>query len=190
MDSWQPFYDWAYEASFFPNCDFVFIPDVIDGDEDANDALLAEWPMDFHYGFGVPVWHLHESLERLDRLVTRYPRVALGSSGVYAQIGTQAWDRRMHEAWEVICDERKRPRTKIHGLRMLDPDIVRAFPFASCDSCNIALNIGKDCRWKGTYQPVSKQGRAAAMREIIEHALPPVTYKKRDLAILSDERLF
>jgi hypothetical protein len=63
------------------------VPDVIDGTEDDNDALLASWPADIR---GVPVYHLHESLDRLDFLCTRWPTVALGSSGQWPTPGTRA----------------------------------------------------------------------------------------------------
>jgi len=46
--------------------------DIIDGDEGANDALLDEWPMPTW--FGAPVWHMHESLARLERLAFEWPR--------------------------------------------------------------------------------------------------------------------
>ncbi len=41
------------------------IPDVIGSTEKENDDLLAEWP---HGERGVPVWHLNESIGRLERL--------------------------------------------------------------------------------------------------------------------------
>ena len=41
---WQPYYDWVFEMSKYPNFDWAIIPDVIDGDECANDRLLIECP--------------------------------------------------------------------------------------------------------------------------------------------------
>jgi len=58
---------WVEDWNRHPGFDWALIPDVIDEDEAANDALLAAWPRDIR---GVPVWHLHESLERLQRLVS------------------------------------------------------------------------------------------------------------------------
>jgi hypothetical protein len=60
-----------------PGFDFPIIPDVIDGSEEENDDLLAEWP----FFDGVPVYHLHESLDRLLRFANSYSRIARGSSG-------------------------------------------------------------------------------------------------------------
>jgi hypothetical protein len=51
-----------------PNFDFAIIPDVIDGDEAANDALINLWPWIREKHMSAPVWHLHESLDRLMRL--------------------------------------------------------------------------------------------------------------------------
>lgn len=41
---WRTYYCWVADLHRLPNFDFAVIPDVIDGDEEANDALLAEWP--------------------------------------------------------------------------------------------------------------------------------------------------
>lgn len=81
--NWSRFYAWAEMWLAHPGCEWALIPDVIDGDEPANDALLTEWPLPHHVG--VPVWHLHESIARLERLCDEWPRVAFGSSGQYAQ---------------------------------------------------------------------------------------------------------
>lgn len=169
VTDWSEYYEWVSELHRYPAFDFAVIPDVIDGDEDDNDALLDEWPWAKKSPHvGAPVWHLHESLERLDRLVSNWPRICLGSSGDYAQVGTDAWWIRMREAMDVICDKSGRPCTKIHGLRMLDPKIFSKFPFASADSTNIGRNIGLDSHWKGTYTPPTKEARAMIIRERIE----------------------
>ncbi|MGE5571144.1 MAG: hypothetical protein ACM3S5_19085 [Rhodospirillales bacterium] len=75
------------------------IPDVIDGDEDANDRLVEDWP--FGKFAGVPVWHFHESLERLARLAGERPRVALGSSRQYGTIGAPKWWSRVQQIMET-----------------------------------------------------------------------------------------
>ena len=169
ITDWRVYYDWIASLHRYPPFDFAVIPDVIDGDEAANDALLDEWPWrETAPHIGAPVWHLHESLERLDRIVARWPRVCLGSSGEFAKIGTSAWWTRMAEAMNVVCDREGKPGCKLHGLRMLDPAVFSRFPFASADSTNIGQNIGIDSAWRGTYTPPTKEARAAIMRERIE----------------------
>lgn len=170
ITDWSDYYEFVAELHRYPNFDFAVIPDVIDGSEADNDALLNEWPWRLTAPhIGAPVWHLHESLGRLDRMVTEWPRICVGSSGDYAQIGTQKWEDRMAEAMNVICDKSGRPCAKIHGLRMLNPKVFSRFPFSSADSTNIARNIGIDKKWKGTYSPPTKEARTAVMRERIEH---------------------
>lgn len=137
ITDWSGYYDFVNEWRRHPAFDWAIIPDVIDGDETANDYLLAQWPYE---ECGVPVWHLHETTDRLERLVAAYPRVALGSSGEFADPGTRSWWARMAEAMEVIVDEHNRPRAKLHGLRMLDPAIFHRLPLASADSTNAARN--------------------------------------------------
>lgn len=158
------------------------IPNVIDGDEKANDALLEEWPLP--RWFGAPVWHMHESLERLERLASGWPRVCIGSSGDFSQPGSAAWWVQMGKAMRVVCDDDGRPMCKLHGLRMLDPAIFGHLPLSSADSTNIGRNIGIDQAWRGTYSPPTKEARAAVMRSCIKsrNSPPRWTYNIPDVA--------
>ncbi len=174
ITNWAPFYEWASMCKRIPSCDFAVIPDVIDGSETDNDALLAEWPLP--KWFGAPVWHMHESLERLERLASAYPRVCIGSSGEFATIGTTAWWGQMARAMRVLCNHDGEPLCKLHGLRMLDPGIFTQIPFSSADSTNIGRNVGIDQAWKGTYSPPTKEARAAVMRTRIESQNSPARW--------------
>lgn len=176
ITDWSDYYAWIAAVRRCPGFDFAVIPDVIDGSEKDNDALIHEWPHPIWTG--APVWHMHESLKRLQSLCETWPRVCLGSSGAFAQIGTQAWWRRIGEAMEVICDPDGRPLCKIHGLRMLDPDVYTRIPFSSADSTNIGRNIGIDGAWRGTYKPPTKEARAAIMRERIESQQSPARWDR------------
>lgn len=166
ITDWSEFYAFAFNCLRYPHCDWIVIPDVIDGTESDNDALLAECPI--KKDFAVPVYHMHESLERLSRLASDYSRIALGSSGEFAEIGTNRWWKRINQMMPVICDQDGFPLVKMHGLRMLNPAIFSKLPLESADSTNIARNIGIDSAWKGTYQPPTKEMRAAVMRSRIE----------------------
>lgn len=166
VTDWMPYYQWVDQLKRHPAFDFAVVPDVIDGDEAANDALLDEWPHERH--LSAAVWHMHEGIDRLCRMAREWPRVALGSSGQYATVGTAAWWSRMTEAMNAICDDRGLPPCKLHGLRMLNPEIFTRLPFASVDSTNVAANIGIDSAWRGTYQPPDKEWRALTLAERIE----------------------
>jgi hypothetical protein len=157
---------WATKWLKHPAVEWCVIPDVIDGSEAQNDMILHRWP----HGLlgGVPVYHMHESLERLETLVSRYPRVALGSSGAYADPGSPAWWARMRDMMAVACTADGMPKTKLHGLRMLDPVIFSHLPLGSADSCNVARNVGLDAKWNGPYAPQSKHLRALVMMDRIE----------------------
>ncbi|EXI35189.1 hypothetical protein J647_3738 [Acinetobacter baumannii 846928] len=166
VKDWRGFYEFASDCLKYPHCDFIIIPDVIDGSEQDNDFLLTEIPISKN--FAVPVYHMHESLERLERLAADYPRIALGSSGEFSKIGTNHWWQRMNDMMSVVCDKEGRPLVKMHGLRMLNPAIFSKLPLESADSTNIARNIGIDQAWKGNYMPPTKEMRAAVMRSRIE----------------------
>jgi hypothetical protein len=173
--NWRPFYEWAEQCKRIPSCDFAVIPDVIDGTEEDNDALLDEWPLP--KWFGAPVWHMHESLSRLERLATVFPRICLGSSGEFSTIGTVAWWGQISRAMRVICNDEGQPLVKLHGLRMLNHEVFTKIPFSSADSTNIGRNIGIDSGWaKGNYLPPTKEARAQIMRARIESHNSPAVF--------------
>lgn len=175
ITDWHKFYQWAEQCRLIPSCDFAVIPDVIDGSEADNDALLDEWPMPVW--FGAPVWHMHETLSRLERLSSKYTRVCIGSSGDFSAVGSLSWRKRMYEAMRVVCDNDGRPLVKLHGLRMLNPRVFSQYPFASADSTNIGRNVGIDKHWsKGHYLPPTKETRALVMRQRIEIHNAPSTF--------------
>lgn len=171
---WPAYYDWASGWLGHPACDWALIPDVIGGTEDENDALIDEWPLGHR---GVPVWHLNESVERLVRLAEAWPLVALGSAAEYDVARPSACLRRLYDALPAIATNGVLD-VKLHGLRMLRPEIVTKVPLSSADSTNVARNIGLDGAWKGTYAPATKEARVDVLIDRMErhqspHRLPP-----------------
>lgn len=157
---------WCEKWMKHPAVEWCVIPDVIDGSEAQNDNFLHRWFQGNRPS--VPVYHMHESLARLERLVTHYPRVALGSSGKWADPGSSDWWARIAAMMEICCDKDGMPRTKLHGLRMLDPVIFSHMPLASADSCNVSRNVGMDTAWNGPYAPRSRAMRALILMDRIE----------------------
>lgn len=176
---WERYREWVSLWGQHPGCDFAVIPDVIDGDEKANDDLIAWWQSKPNPCEGVPVWHLHESLDRLTRLALSFRRIALGSSGQWATIGDAGWWERMSAAMDAVCDEQGRPKCRLHGLRMLNPTVFSQLPLASADSTNIARNIGIDAKWdRAAYAPKSKATRALILADRIEHHASAATWQQ------------
>lgn len=163
VSDWTAYYEFVALWRTHPACDWAVIPDVIDGSEDDNDGLLAEWP--FSKNIGVPVWHLHESLSRLDRLC-EWPRLAIGSSGQWAEVGTRDWWGRMSDAMAICCTGGL-ARTKIHGLRMLDPAVFHRLPLSSADSTNAVRNSSNLNRF-GIYVPPNASTRMSIIADRIE----------------------
>lgn len=131
---WNGYYEWSAPWLDYATT-WAVIPDVIDGDEQANDALIAQWP---HGTRGAPVWHMHESITRLRRLAHKWPRVCVGSSAEFSSVGDRHWHNRMVEAMNALCGDGP-PPTWLHMLRGMSMagDI---FPFASLDSTDVARN--------------------------------------------------
>jgi hypothetical protein len=167
----EGFAGWVNDWYRHPGFDFYCIPDSIGGDHNDNHRMRAKWRNHCSTGMwerGYPVWHLHEPLEILRDLIQSYPGVALGSSGEFSVVGSNAWWRRMSEAMDVATDDLGRPIKPLHGLRMLNPTIFSRLPLKSADSTNVARNAGMDVAWKGTYAPKSAYTRALIMMERIE----------------------
>lgn len=171
--NWVGYYAWADQWLRHPACDWAIIPDVIGGSEQENDDLLDQWP---HGTLGVPVWHMNESINRLVRLVTTWPRVALGSSAEWDVRKPKRCLQRLAQVFPHITDRNGAPLAKLHGLRMLNPAITQYVPLASADSTNVARNIGIDSAWTGSYAPATKETRADVLVERIERTPTPAVF--------------
>lgn len=187
---WQPYYDFIKNVSRLPSFDFAVVPDVIDGTEQENDKLIEDWPFPAH--MSAPVWHMHESIERLVKLATNWPRICIGSSGDFSKVGTKNWWNRMSEAMDAICDEDGYPICKIHGMRMLSPKVFSNLPFTSVDATTVGRNIGIDKVWTGSKQPPDKEWRAKILIARIEaHNGAPMWLRddKTDLSCVNLESI-
>jgi hypothetical protein len=155
---------WVEKWHRHPGFQWAVIPDVIGGTAAENDAMLARWPAHLK---GVPVYHMHEPLERLVRLASAYEIVALGGSDKYPTLKSKTWWTRMREMMRAVCDEEGRPHCRLHGLRMLDPEVFTVLPLASADSTNAARNNSQLNRF-GMYTPPSAAQRADVIASRIE----------------------
>jgi hypothetical protein len=158
---------WAQSLCRHPSYDWALIPDIIDGTENDNLAWVLKWVRSGTRAKGVPVWHLHESLDYLSWLADSFEIVALGSSGEFKTPGNDKWWKRITECMKVVCFSDGKPRCKLHGLRMLDPAVFTKLPLSSADSTNAAVNCGSVSRF-GMYVPATSAQRAAVIADRIE----------------------
>ena len=177
LDVWG-YYEWVNDWRSHPSFDWALIPDVIEGSEIDNDAAILDWPWGFD---GVPVWHLNESLERLDKLASFWPRIALGSTSGLEPNSNKFWAR-MADVMGVVCDERGRPRCKLHGLRMLNPQIFAIIPMSSADSTGCVMNAFMNDDAFGMYVPKKRSQRANIIADRIEsHNSSPIWNESNSL---------
>jgi hypothetical protein len=164
---WPGYYRWADEWLDYPTT-WAVIPDVIEGTDEENDALVRAWPFGDR---GAPVWHMHEPVDRLLRLCDGFARVCFGSSGQYATVGNAPWRRRAGEAFGALSKRHAR-LPWIHMLRglALAGDV---FPFASMDSTNVARNHAGN----RTRNTAAKDARA--MAEQIDALQCPARWERR-----------
>lgn len=119
---------------------WAVVPDVIDGTEEQQREGIKAWP--FPKELSAPVWHLGLSIDWLLELADNWPRICLGSSGQYWQVGSQPWQRRMDEAFDSLVS-RRRHLPWVHGMRMLS-QADGPWPLASADSTNVARNYKRN----------------------------------------------
>jgi len=158
---WNAYYAWLEPRLGHPH--WAIIPDVIDGQMQDQVELVATWP--FAKALGAPVWHMALPISYLLHLAQEWPRICFGSSGMYWQVGSDAWSRRADDAFNSL--ERAGLRPWIHMLRGLDLAGDR-WPFASADSVNVARNFKRNfiCpermarRIDGIQNPIRWQVRA------------------------------
>jgi hypothetical protein len=132
--NWSGYYQWCDQWLDYPTT-WAVIPDVIDAGTQEQDALLREWP---HGHKGAPVWHMDEPIHRLLRICDEWPRVCVGSTAEYAIVLSDAWCRRMDEAFNELASRHKR-MPWLHMLRGMQLS-GKQYPFASVDSTDLARN--------------------------------------------------
>jgi hypothetical protein len=136
---WARFAEWARPWLEYRTT-WAVMPDVIDGDEEANEQRVRWLYANAKdvWERSAPVWHMHESLDRLKRLCHGYERVCIGSSGEYATLRTPQWHRRMEQAMNAVCGSGPAPvwLHMLRGMGMADGP----YPFASVDSTDVARN--------------------------------------------------
>lgn len=156
---WERYYEWAAPWLDY-HTTWAVIPDVIDGTEEDNDSLLLKFCRRFGKQ-GAPVWHMHESLERLTRLTVGYERVCIGSSGMYSNPDGSAWTHRMDAVFNRLCPTSAKTPVPIHMLRAMKQACRGPWPFASADSTNVAQNHHREvesplriaARWDAQQPP-------------------------------------
>lgn len=132
------YYTWVEDHLQHPH--WAVVPDVIDGTVEQQRELIARWP--FPKELSAPVWHLALPIHWLLELAGSWPRICLGSSGHYWQVGSQAWCDRMDEVYEALTSRFKH-LPWVHGMRMLGQADGR-WPLASADSTNVARNFKRN----------------------------------------------
>lgn len=135
---------WAWAEPFL-DCPttWAVIPDKIEASNWRENAMLIQQtPYDLRtrpYKVA-PVWHLHEPIEVLCNMAGWWPRICFGSSAEYAIVGSEAWHRRVSEAFDALY-KFNRKHTMIHMLRgMRTVKAPYAYPFYSVDSTDVARN--------------------------------------------------
>jgi hypothetical protein len=131
---WTAYYAWADRWLDYPTT-WAVIPDEIDAGTQEQDALLREWP---HGQRGAPVWHMDEPIDRLLRLCDAWPKVCIGSTDEFSVVLSDAWQRRMDEAFNEIA-RRHRRMPWLHMLRGMQLS-GRQWPFSSVDSTDVGRN--------------------------------------------------
>ena len=141
---WNDYYNWI--DGIYDDITNFFIPDVIDGTEEENNQLVANYLKKRLFNNfdkdkkGIPVWHIDESLHRLSMMMDSFDYIAIGSAGEFRKLDTEKWHKRMNDAMAIICDKNGVPKVKIHMLRCLNPKIFTQYPFYSGDSTSLAQN--------------------------------------------------
>lgn len=132
---WDHYITWASPWLDYPTT-WAVIPDSITGTEQENDLILSSRNWDRRQW--APVWHLHESIDRLLHLCTSWDKICFGSSGQYSEAGSRQWHIRITDAFNCL-QEAGSKMPWIHMLRGMKFS-GSIYPFASVDSTDVGRN--------------------------------------------------
>lgn len=167
---WPKFYDWCDKWLDYPTT-WAVPPDVIDAPSQEQDGLLNEWPHGKRQA--APVWHMDEPIYRLIRLCEQgWNRVCIGSTAEYAVVLSDAWERRMDEAFNELAQTFGRipPIYMLRGMQCSG----KRWPFFSVNSTDVAQNHNRPQntahamakRWNATQCPGAWRVRRNEQLEI------------------------
>jgi hypothetical protein len=143
---------------------WCIIPDAIDSGAEENERLMDLWPLkSISKRQAAPVWHLDESVDRLETLITNrggWPRICIGSAGRFANVGDASWRRRIDHVFNRISNAYGRVPYlhMLRGMQLCRPEW--GYPFASLDSTDVAQNhavngniVARADGWDGSQCP-------------------------------------
>ncbi len=85
----------------------------------------------------MPVYHFGEDIKWIKKMVEEYDYIGVG--GIGQDISKEKWLPFANNAFEVICDGKGekhgfgKPLVKVHGFAMGSADMMKRYPFFSCD---------------------------------------------------------
>lgn len=126
----------------------------------------------------VPVFHAGDPFIELERLIERYPYIALGGVAGIKQITHKPLVR-----WLIQCFKLARGKAVFHGFGITGWRVLKAFPWYSCDSTSWAqgMRYGQiayfDDEWgKWSGLKLRNGNFYAAGRRLREFGFDPQTY--------------
>ena len=80
----------------------------------------------------VPVFHQGEDWKYLKRYLDNYEYIGMG--GLAQNTSAKSYAAFGDEAFKMLCDKHGSPRVKIHGFAMTSIELMKRYPWYSCDS--------------------------------------------------------
>jgi hypothetical protein len=80
----------------------------------------------------IPVFHQGEDWKYLKRYVDNYEYMGMG--GLAQNTSAKAYAAFADQAFKIICDKHGVPRTRVHGFAMTSIQLMKRYPWYSCDS--------------------------------------------------------
>lgn len=101
----------------------------------------------------IPVFHQEEDFKWLHLMVKdREPYIALSTLKELSIQENRDW---LDQCFTLLCDEKGWPRMKIHGLGIASFDLLKRYPWETCDATSWALTAA----YGAIYVPVYRGGK-------------------------------
>lgn len=79
----------------------------------------------------IPVFHQGESFDWLEKMIQNCEYLSLGGLGGQSDTESIIW---LDKCWDMLTHDDGTPMTKVHGLGVSSWDLLRRYPWFSCDS--------------------------------------------------------
>lgn len=167
--------------------DGAVMASVLDGIGDPLQTWRNQLYMEAYGAKPLPCFHYSEPFEYLDWYVARYSYITIGGLVGKTAKDQQIW---LDRIWERMVDGSGRAKLKVHGFGMTSPELMKRYPWHSCDSSSWIQSAAFGNIYTSEYGPISVSKESPARHDNGRHFSSLTTIEQQSLEDMLNRKGF